>query len=695
MKKLFSVINILMIAFTVGQAQEDFRKTSPQPGPAPKIEMGKYEQFTLPNGLKVIVVENHKLPRVSFQVFVDVPPVQEGDRAGAADMAGQLLKTGTKTRTKAQIDEAVDFIGASLSSSKSGVSGACLTKHQDKLLEIMADVLFNPSFPQEEFNKLKTQTLSGLASGKEDPNTIASNVATVLRFGKKHPYGELTTENTVETITLEDCKQFYNRYFKPNISYLVIVGDITPAKAKTVAEKYFSKWAKGEVSRPTFAKPTRPDSTKVNFVNKTGAVQSVITVTYPVELVLGSPDYIPAIVTNTLLGGYFSSRINNNIREDKGYSYGVGSNLVQDLEIGYFTAGGSVRNEVTDSAIVEFLYEMRRLQEEKVGEEELDLVKNVLTGNFARSLEQPTTVARFALNTARYNLPANYYATYLEKVSKVTADDVMAMAKKYITPNRAHILVVGNKDAVAEKLIRFDANGQIDYYDIYGNKIEIKSAVVPTGLTAEKVIEKYLEAIGGREKLKEVKDVTMKMNTSVQGMALEVIVQQKVPNKYAMNILMSGMSMQQQKFDGVNGEVVAMGQKQKLEGNDLESLREQAGLFPESKYNEKGYKLTLKGVEQVEGKETYQIEVETPRGKKSTEFYDIATGLKLRAVSVEGEGDNAVTLVNDYLDYKEVVGGIKFPHSLVSIGMMQMPLKMNVASIEINKGLDDKLFKVD
>ncbi|MDX1939175.1 MAG: pitrilysin family protein [Saprospiraceae bacterium] len=695
MKKLALIIHFLLMLVIAAHAQEDFRKMAPKPGPAPKIEMGAYEQFTLPNGLQVIVVENHKLPRVSFQIFVDIPPIQEGDKAGAADMAGQLLKTGTKTKSKPQIDEATDFLGASLFSSASGVSGSSLTKHKDKLLELMADVLFNPIFPQEEFDKLKAQTLSGLAFSKDDPNNIAQNVSQVLRYGKGHPYGELTTETTVEKITLDDCKAFYNTYFKPNISYFVAVGDIKPAEAKAIAEKYFGKWQKGEVKKPTFTKLQSPTEAKVSFVNKTGAVQSVINITYPIDLKPGTPDAIPASVTNSVLGrGGTDSRLNKNIREDKGYSYGVYSSISSDLEVGYFNAGGQVRNEVTDSSVVEFLYEMKRLQEEKVSAEELNGVKNVITGSFARGLEQPSTVANYALNTARYKLPKDYYPTYLEKLSKVTPDDVMAMAKKYITPDKAHILVVGNKDEVAEKLKRFDTDGNIDYYDIYGNKVEIKSAAAPTDLTAEKVVEKYLEAIGGREKLMAVKDVTMKMNTSMQGMSLDMLLQQKAPDKYAMSVLMNGMAVQQQKFDGVNGEASQMGQKQKLEGKDLQALKDQAMLFPETKYKEMGYKLTLKGIEQVEGKNVYQVEVVSSTGDKTTDYYDTESGLKIRSVSVITNGDNSSTLISDFSDYKEV-SGVKFPHTLTSTGLAPVPLKFSISSVEVNKGIDDAVFKVE
>ncbi len=203
----------------------DVRKKSPKEGSAPKIQIGKAEMTKLSNGLTVIVVENHKLPRVSFRVFADFDPVQEKDAAGYIEMAGELLSKGTKTRNKAQLDEQVDFIGASLSSDANGVSGACLTKHTDKLLDLLSDVLLNPTFPAEELDKAKRRTESGLASAKENADAIAGNVGNVLRYGKNHPYGENMTEETLAKITLEQIKNYYATYLKPNIAYMVVVGD--------------------------------------------------------------------------------------------------------------------------------------------------------------------------------------------------------------------------------------------------------------------------------------------------------------------------------------------------------------------------------------------------------------------------------------------------------------------------------------
>ena len=451
---------------------EDFRAVAPQPGPAPKIQIGEYDQFELKNGLKVIVVENHKIPRISLQLSIDLPPIQEGEYAGYLDLAGDLLNKGTKTRSKAEIDEAIDFMGASLGTGASGIFGASLTKHFPKLMEIASDVLLHPSFPEAEFEKIKTQTLSNLAQEKEDPNSIASNVSQVLRYGKDHPYGEIVTEESIAKVTVDKCREFYQTYFQPNISYLIIVGDITTAEVRPMVEQNFGSWkTTKEVQREAYPQPQAPKDTKVDFVNKTGAVQSVISITYPIDFKPGSPDAIKARVMNTMLGSFFQSRLNLNLRETNGYTYGARSSLSSDREVGAFSAGASVRNEVTDSALVQFLYELNRMRDEMIRPDELELARNVIAGSFARSLESPQTIAGFALNTVRYNLPADYYATYLERLSQVSLADVQAMAVKYIRPDRAHIIVVGNQSEVSESLKPFSTSGKIDFYDVYGEPL--------------------------------------------------------------------------------------------------------------------------------------------------------------------------------------------------------------------------------
>jgi len=674
---------------TTAFGQEDFRKNAPKPGPAPKIEMGKAYQTTLANGLKVIAVENHKLPRVSFQVFVDVPPHNEGDKAGVASLAGQLLKRGTETKTKAEIDEAVDFIGGSLNSSASGLSGSSLTRHKETLLELMADVLLNPTFPAAEFDKIKKTTLSGLQSEKDDPNAILGKVSNVMRYGKDHPYGEIETEETVNNIKVEDLQKYYVDYFKPNLSYLIVVGDITPAEVDVIANKYFLRWSKGPIKTPSFEAIEMPKETTVDFVNKTGAVQSAISVTYPINMAPGAPDAIKASVMSTMFGGFFGSRLNANIREDKGFSYGVRARLSSDPLIGSFSAGGSVRNEVTDSTLVEFIKEMNRMRDELLTDDEFNMVKSVMSGNFARRLESPQTVARYALNIARYNLPDDYYASYLKKLNAVTKEDIQAMAKKYIRPENAHIVVVGNQDEVAENLAQFAKSGKVSFYNNIGNPISDSGKDLPEGITAETVISDYLQAIGGKEALGQVNTMQSVMTSNIQGMTMKSNMYQKSPTMSAMEVEMNGQVMQKMVYDGEKGAMIAMGQKQEMPKKMLD--RYAVGyIFPELFYTKVGVKMELAGLETINGEDAYKLNIEFPNGQKQTDFYSQKTGFKVQNITVE-QGQTQIT---SFSDFKEVEG-IMLPHKVTVTGAMPFPLEMNMESVKVNEDIDSAKFKVE
>lgn len=672
----------------------DVRKKAPVAGTAPMIQIGNAETFKLDNGLTVILVENHKLPKVSYRIFVDYDPVLEKEAAGYLDLTGELLSKGTKTRTKAQIDEQVDFLGASLFSDANGVNGSCLSKHSDKLLTIMADVLLNPTFPQEELDKAKKRAESGLASQKDDANAIAGNVASILRYGKDHPYGEIMTNATLAKINLDQIKNHYSNYFKPNIAYLVVTGDVTKAQVEKQAKQYFGKWSKGEVPAHVYGVPRAPEKTVVDFVHKPGAVQSVLNITYPVDLQPGTPDVIRSRVANSVLGGYFNSRLNANLREGHGWTYGSSSSLNPDKLVGSFNASASVRNAVTDSSIIEALKEMRKLSDEKVGKEELQVVKNVMAGNFSRSLEEPGTVATFALNTARYKLPADYYEKYLEVLQNVSAEEVQAMAKKYIRADRAHILVVGNKDDVADRVKQFSADGKINYFDAYGNPVKMTSTALPPGLTAEQVIEDYLNAIGGRAKINEIKDLQSTATMQVRGPAFGIKTYQKGGDKIAIEMSMNGQAMNKQVYDGVQGAQSAMGQTETLEGEQLGDLKEQAMFSKEAGYKMGGYKLMLKGIEEVNGSNAYWVEVERPDGKKISEYYDTKTSLKVREIS-NGKGmDGNPTLQTVEMSEYQEANGVKIPRVMTISGVFPVPFKVTVTELKVNGGVEDTVFKL-
>jgi zinc protease len=489
-------------------------------------------------------------------------------------------------------------------------------------------------------------------------------------------------------------KEFYNTYYKPNNAYLIVVGDTNLKEVQDIVRKYFGNWKKGVVPSPKYEMPASPTATNVHFANKDGAVQSVIRITYPIEYQPGNPDAVPASVMNSILGGgIFSGRLMQNLREDKAYTYGARSQLSSDQLIGNFSASASVRNEVTDSSITEFLYEMRKMVTDGVTADDLQLAKNSLAGGFARSLESPQTIARFARNTYKYNLPKDYYNTYLSKLEAVSQADFEAMAKKYIRPENANIIVVGSKDDVADKLNQFDADGKLDYYDAYGNKLVIDDSAMTGDITVEEIVSNYIEALGGKAKLMGVTSMKTVMVMKVMGQDAETVMMQKGNNKMKMVMSMGGNVMQETIYDGSIAAVGGMGGSQKItEGPQLASMKEQAQMFGHLKYpTEKT--MELKGIEDVNGEKAYKLSVVDKEGKKSTEYFSMSTGYLLKVVSTQGEGEQLQVVTTELSEYKPV-DGVMVAHKIDIIGAAPFPLNMKVKEVMVNKPMADTEFLI-
>jgi len=680
---LLTLIATIIVA--TGFAQLD-RSKRPAPGPAPRIEIGDAKSFTLDNGLRVFVVENHKIPRITISMVFDYDPVHEGPLAGLVDITGQMLRTATEKRTKEMIDDEIDFIGASLSTSATSLYATGLSRHTETLTELISDIIINARFEQEHFDRVMTQTRSGLSVAKNDPSSIASRVNKVLLYGTDHPYGVNTTEKSLENVTLEMCRGFYHTFFRPEVTYMAIVGDVKFDDVKKLIGKYFGAWERGMVPSQSYPTPKPPAGTRVAIVDRPAAVQSVIRISFPVELTPGAADAISARVMNNILGGS-TSRLFDNLREKHGYTYGAYSSLSSDKLIGSFTAFTDVRNSVTDSAINQILYEVNRMRTELVPTEELKLYKNELNGNFALSLENPQTVANFALNIARYGLPADYYATYLQRLAAINENDIKAVANKYLFPDNANILVVGKAAEVAESLKKFAADGRIHYYDEDGVEYDPDKKVrpAPEGMTAEKVSAMYVNAIGGEKKLKSITDMVISATTEMQGMMLNFENYQKAPNKTRVEVGMGGTIFSTQIFDGERGMALSPMGNEEFTGEMLEEVKMQSIMHVELYYNTYGIKQKLLGIETVNGKDAYKIEVTYPSGNTSTVYYDVETGYKLRSTSLMG--------TVDYSDYRDVEG-LKYPFAIRQTAGPQT-IDLKVVSVKINSKLKDELFRVD
>jgi zinc protease len=612
--------------------------------------------------------------------------ITEGDKSGLAGMFGQVMRAGTTTKSKETLDEEIDFMGASLNVGASSVSAFSLSKYSEDILKLMSDVLFNPLFPQSELDKVKKQTITGLATSKDDPNAISGIVSSVVNYGKDHAFGEMTTVETVNNVTLEDIKAHYAKFFKPNIAYLVVVGDIKKKDAQKLANKYFGDWKSGDVKREEFVAPKPVTATTINIVDKPSAVQSVINITYPYDNKPGSKDATAISVMNQILGGGSSARLFTNLREDKGYTYGAYSNMGTSRYSATFSANASVRNEVTDSAMVEFMSELNRIREELVTEDELNLAKNSLRGDFARSLERRATVAQFALNTELNKLPEDYYANYLKRLDAITAEDVRNAAKKYMRPDKANVVVVGKAEEIASKLAKF---GPITYYDVDGNETTDPTKAVVSDVTPEQVLAKYIDAVGGKAAVESVKTMVSvskgTLNMGPQSIELPKTVYQKSPDFYAdvQDIPMQGQMVQAYN----NGEAFMKmgGQSQVLPANVAPLFKYQGVMFKERFYKELGFETTYKGISKIDGKEAHRIDVKVTDQITMSEFYDVATGLKVKI----DMGAQGVIIFGDYRE----VNGVKVPYSMTqSGGQLPAPVNYITSDVKVNIDIDDKVF---
>ncbi len=682
MKKIFfSLLLTLPIALL---AQVD-RTKAPKPGPAPLIKVNDPATFTLANGLKVFVVQNTKLPRVSATLTLDRDGIVEGNKAGMLSMGGELLRRGTTKMNKVTLDEEIDYLGANIGTSAFSVNAFSLKNNFPRVFGLMADIALRPSFPAEELEKIRRQELSALAQNNEDANVIANNVSNILVYGKSHPYGEMETEETAKNVTVADIRNFYQTYWRPNIAYLIFVGDITPAEARKLAETNFGSWQRGVVPAPVYAMPKAPAKTYIAIVDRPSSVQSVIKAVTPIQLQPGVPDAIPSSVMNNLLGNGSSGRLYKSLREKYGFTYGAYSQIKTDRLVGNFTASTSVRNEKTDSAIGQLLYEFGRIRSEAVDNADVAQTKNEMSGSFARSLENPGTIANFALNVARYNLPKDYYQNYLKNLSAVDAAAVKAMAGKYVLPGNMNIVIVGNAKQIAPGLEKY---GEIKYFDVYGNEKSAPTVKqVASGVTPEAIFRKSIEAQGGEVAMQSIKDVSMTGTASVMGQSLSFAQQYVLPSAYVQTISMGGMALSKQITKNGTYQVSQQGVDQPLEEKDKEDLEESASLFLESYLLKKGgYTTAVKGIEQLDGKDVYNVEIKSPKGRLFNFFYDVATGIRVKESKTE-EGPNGEKLSQSiYNKEYKTYNGVMIP---VKMMYEQGPLKINIdiTEVKVNQGL--------
>jgi len=698
-KTIYSILALVFMGVTTMQAQID-RSKQPKAGPAPTINITSPKSFKLSNGLEVLVVENHKLPRVSISLTLDNPPVLDGDKAGVSGLAGAMLGKGSKTVSKDAFNEEVDYMGANLNLGSQGGFASGLSKYFNRLVEMMADASINPNFTQEEFDKEKEKTLENIKSNEKSVSAAAGRVKNVLAYGKNHPYGEFSSKETVTNVTLADVTKFYQNYFVPDNAYMVVVGDVEYKEVKKAITKAFGNWRKGLAPHISYPKAQNVQFTQINFVDMPNAVQSELSVINTVDFKMDSEDYHAVLIANKILGGGFNSMLNLNLREANGWTYGARSSIRAERDAeAMFSAGASVRNSVTDSAVVETLKEINNIRTIDVTEDQIKNVKAKYLGDFVLAMEKPQTIARYALNIKRNNLPEDFYKTFLEKINAVTAADVKRVANKYFLANNLRIVIAGKGSEVADALEKVQYNGKkipVKYFDKYGNSTEkpVFSKPIPEGVTAQTVIDAHIKAVGGKEAIDKVSSVSMKGEVTIEGapMQLSATIKQMAPNKESMAIEMNGMVVQKSAFDGEKGYTMAQGQKKDMTAEEVTEAKAKNVILDELGF--KADQISLASVESLNGEDVYKVIVKDSKGD-SARYYSVKTGLLVKEEATTEQNGMKLKRTTTYQGYTPI-NGVKFPFIRVMTmgnGQMSQVIKTTVKEVKVNEGVTEADFQ--
>ena len=687
--KFYTILAFLFVTVSI-TAQID-RSQQPKPGPAPKISLEKPTEYELKNGLKILIVENHKLPRVSYNLTIDRDPIIEGDKAGVTSLLGSMLGNGTTNISKDDFNEEVDFLGARLNFGFSGGFASSLTKYSDRILQLLADAAMNPLLTSEEFDKEKDKLLEGLKSQAKSVDAVAGRVGGALAYGTEHPYGEFVTEETVNSVSFDDIQSYFTKYFGPNDAYLVVIGDVNTKEVYKRIKKYFGKWKKAsDISSFVPEANQNVEALEINFVDMPNAVQSNISITSNVKLKMSDPDYHAVLIANKIFGGGFNSYLNMNLREANGWTYGARSSVGTDKYISRFSAGAAVRNAVTDSAIVETIKEIKRFQSEPVEASALANAKAKYVGDFVLALERPSTIAQYAISTKINELPEDFYATYLEKINAVSIEDVQRVANKYFTADNARFIVVGKGSEVVANLEKLGI--PINYFDKYANPVDKPefSKPIPEGVTASSVMASYIEAIGGNAAVESVQTTLFNAEVTIEGAPFKptAVIKSMAPNKSSMEMSIAGMgTIMKQKFDGTTGYAEQQGMKQPMSEEDVAEQASQKGLFPEAHYT--ADEIELMSLSDLEGTDVYKIKVKGV--SESFRYYDANSGLLLREEATEEAQGQSVTTITVHSDYR-AVDGVMIPFGRKITAGPQV-FGFNASEVVVNSGVTEADFK--
>lgn len=472
----FAVVLSAAATLALPQAQQPLdRSNIPPPGKPPELRVPVWTKSPLHNGSTLIVSERHELPLVSFAIsFVGgASQFEPAGKRGTASMTASMLSEGTATKTGDQLSDALQLLGtnvaANVGSEEGSISFVSTKGKFEATLAILVDMMLHPAFPPDALERLRARTLVALTQAKDQPNAIGSVVFAKVLYGPEHPYGQRATEASVKEITRDDIVNFHKAYFQPGRAIITVVGDVTAASVKDMVEKALAAWPKGG-EKPSFVYPALPNRqpTTIFLVDKPGAAQSVFNIGLPGPP-RATPDYFALQVLNVILGGQFQSRLNYNIREVHGYSYGVNSSFAYGKGPGPFRTGGAIVSAKTDAALIEFMKELRGIVGDRpVTDEELRTAKDALIQGLPRNFGSVAATGNSITTLLVQGLPDTYYQGFAKSVAAVTKEDLLRVAKTYLDLDHLSIVIVGDRSSI-EGPLKATGIAPITLLDTEGN----------------------------------------------------------------------------------------------------------------------------------------------------------------------------------------------------------------------------------
>jgi len=687
LRYLFSILCALVCTLNLqySTAQPIDVTKRPEPLPAKSISFPEYKEFTLKNGLKVFLVEDHEQPTISLSMQIRAGEVSD-KKAGTASIVTELLTNGAGKRNALEIAQKLDSIAIGISATTAGdassVSGAGLKKHFPLFLSLFADIVTKPTFPQEEFDKMIPQVLASIKQEKSRPGSIAQAMSRKVIYGLDHPNARRRTEATVKSITLEDIKTFHSTYYKPNNSTLAVVGDITQKELVPMLEKAFIDWKKSNIIT-TELPAASPLPVGIYFIARPGSVQSSIA-TSSLGVPLLNQDYESLSLCGNMLGGSFGGRLFKTLRETYSYTYTPGAFLSRAKSMNRFVCVADVRNAVTDSAIWVIKKELARLRSDQVANEELTRMKRFIVGSYLLEFEKSNFIANVLQNADYTGESMERIKNYPARFSALTPLQVQSAAQKYLRDDQTSIVIVGSPDV----LPNLKKIGTVYEYNL---DLEPVSSVSDekVDITVENLFQKHIQALGGKDKIDAIKTLITKSKSSLEaGPNLAegtIIKKQKVPNfENTITDLQvfkrESWTNNSKSWTSQNGSPA-----QEVPPAEFEKLKLQATILLSGKLLDLGYKGEI--ASKKDGH--YIVNVTTPTGDKEVYYFDSKTFLVSQIDKTQTTPAGAMLIIYKYNEY-ENIGGVILPKKSI----MENPnfTMNNEFSYEVNPQLDDKVF---